>query len=102
MKAKKVSFLMRVIEFPKELDAFITAGIMGAVVWLEVFLAGVLGISLDGIVAPVGVALAAVFTYVAKALLERWVPEQFHGMVNSALAWLATFLGGLAVWNLLG
>lgn len=99
MVEKKRSFLMRVVEFPAELTALVTAGIMGVALWLEVWLAGVLGISFEGMLVPIGAGLAALFTYAVKALLEHYVPERYHLLINGVLAWLATYLGGVAVLN---
>lgn len=96
------NFVARVIEMPKEFGELVSAWVVAGFLWLETYLAGLLGVDLNGLVVAVGVALAAALSFLlgtaVKALLERVVPLPLHPLVSAVLKWLAVLLTGGAVF----
>ena len=92
-----MNFLQRVIEIPEKLQTALLAALVGLAVQLEVWLGPLLGVDLTEKFQVVAAAVAVVLGFLAKAALEKYVPEKLHPIVNSVLVWLAGFFGALAL-----
>ena len=88
-----MNFLKRVIVIPEKLTAWAAAGLLLVMVQGLVWLSGVTGIDLTGLpVEGLAVAVATILAMVIKAVLEAYVPENWHTAINSFLEWLATLV----------
>lgn len=87
-----MNFIQRVITIPEKLTTLATAGILYLIVQFEIWFAGITGIDFAGVFQPLAVILAAILTMLLKVLLEKVIPESWHPLVNSFLAWLASIV----------
>jgi predicted membrane chloride channel (bestrophin family) len=91
------SFFQRVIEIPAQLQTALLAALIGLAVQLEVWLGPLVGVDLTEKFQVIAAAAAVLIGFLAKAALEKYVPEKLHPIVNSVLVWLASFFGALAL-----
>lgn len=86
------NFFQRVIVIPEKLTTLAMIGIMWVLTQFLTWLTSVTGIDF-GSVDPTLAALffATILTMLVKAGLEM-LPEKYHNVINSFLAWLATLV----------
>jgi hypothetical protein len=87
------SFFARVVDWPDQLTVALTAFLLYLIVQAELWLGGLIGVDLSGQFDAVAAIVAAGLAFLLHAALEKWIPEQYHGIVNAVLKWLAGIVG---------
>jgi len=90
--AKQKNFLMKVVEWPAELTAALTALLLWPASWLTDWLFNLAGIDIGEQLKVLAAGIAALLAFVGHALLEKFIPVQYHNIVNAVLKWLAGVL----------
>lgn len=91
------TFMRRVIVIPDKLQSMLLASLIFLAVQGEVALGNYFGVDFNGILKPIAAAVALAVGFIGKVVLEHYIPEAWHPVVNTILVVIAGFFGAHAL-----
>ena len=97
-----MNFLYRVIAIPEKLTAFAAAGFLWLMVQAVNWFSNLINVDLSSLpLQGLAVAIAVIFAQFLKAVMEAYIPENWHTGINTFLEWLTSVVVGTFLWQAL-